>query len=127
MIGRNLDTNHLSFHDDKTISRKHAELHLMSAAVVNENTSSMPAPSIIRLFVKDLGSKFGTSVNDQKIEANTMVEVASSGTIVKLGGSGCYLRLLNRSLSLCPTRLEKNEKAKLKVRYTNTVIVSSLD
>jgi hypothetical protein len=54
-------------------------------------------------------------MNDEKLEPNVPVDVPASGTIIKIGGGSSSIRLINKTLSLCPTRLDKQEKERLKV------------
>ena len=106
-----MDLN-LCFNDDKSISRKHAELHLQ------------PATDALRpdhkLFVKDLGSKFGTFLNDERLPANQMVEIKADEGMIRLGANQTFIRVARRTFQLCGTRLEKAEKTQLK-QYTKLI------
>lgn len=65
----------------------------------------------------DLGSKFGTFINERKLEPNLMHELLPDQiNHVKLGVMETHLRIYSEKLSFCVSRLEKSEREKVKVR-----------
>lgn len=80
--------------------------------LIVENTLSGPC-----LFVKDLGSRFGTFLNDVKLVPDQNIPVTSTGGFLKLGAGTTTLSLFRYNISFCMTRLEKQEKERLKVSY----------
>lgn len=66
--------------------------------------------------VVDLGSKFGSILNDRKLDANQVYELTLDRVnVLKLGVMETTLRIYSESLSFCISRLEKAEKEKVKV------------
>ncbi len=59
-----------------------------------------------RLFVVDVGSKFGTTVNGVKLQANVRREL-SEGDLVILGASTCTLRVDFRPIVVCASGLSQ--------------------
>eukprot|EP01038_Epipyxis_sp_PR26KG_P004168 gene4168-5932_t len=113
MIGR-APENGLSFPHDKSISRNHAEIRI--------------DPSNQAISIVDLGSKFGTIVNSTKLETNIPFVIDSNDTsfLLKLGAMGLIIRISRRKWSFCMTRLEKNDKDRLRknVKRINGSIVT---
>ena len=99
-MGRGVD-NEISFPNDKSISRCHAELHLNRDAAKPE------------LHLIDVGSTYGTSVNGTKLTPKLSQNI-SNGVAVCLGPT-TKLRLFFSPFLLCITRLERDEKEKVKV------------
>lgn len=104
-MGRNMEL-HLCFNEDKSISRKHAELHLQP--------STDPLRADHKLFVKDLGSKFGTFLNEERLPANQLVEIKDDDAMVRIGANQTFVRVTRKTFQFCGTRLDKAEKTKLK-------------
>ncbi len=67
------------------------------------------------LIVRDLDSRFGTSLNKAKLEPSKSFQVFGQQTVLGVGGSGTQMTLCNVTLSFCATRLDKQDKDKLKV------------
>jgi hypothetical protein len=117
VVGRmNQETCHISFQGEKSVSRKHAELLLHSG----------------RLYIVDLGSKFGTTLTPEAsvaaladrpaddplrddsssvtLQAHTQTEV-HSGDFVRFGASGsAYVRFVKRSMRFCFTRVDRGDR-----------------
>lgn len=98
-VGRNAGGNSISFDNDKSISRAHAEIELGP----NET-----------LLVKDLGSKFGTFL----VDGNDATRIGGPQQVVS-GQTFRFGALQSRvtfhfGISFCTTRLEKKDKEKLK-------------
>ena len=111
-IGRKAECN-ISFPNDKSVSRNHAEI------LIKEN----------RVYVSDFGSKFCSFI----ISGITKVQVAASvdltnklwvevkhNDIVQIGATVSRLRFRVVNVELCPTKLEKAEKEELK-RLSNSL------
>lgn len=99
-MGRNVDASSLSFDTDKSISRNHAEISLSEDGT---------------LTVRDMGSKFGTFVEVPgaepiKIVSHTVV----SGQTIQFGALHSKVTFHLAKFSFCTTRLEKQDKEKLK-------------
>jgi predicted component of type VI protein secretion system len=99
-VGRNADGSSVSFDNDKSISRNHAEV------VLQEDGS---------LMVRDLGSKFGTFVEAPgaeplKIQSHILV----SGQTCLFGALHSRITFHTTKFSFCTTRLERPDKEKLK-------------
>ncbi len=83
----------------------------------NDGTDNcISAPQFPKVAVKDLNSKFGTYINNERLSPALLVDIPVTGTVIKIGGGCSYIRIAYKTLSLCPTRLDKQEKEKLKVR-----------
>jgi hypothetical protein len=61
----------------------------------------------------DLKSTLGTFLNGERIVSNQKIEIFS-GSLLKFGNENTTVRILFMRYKFCPTRLEKNEKEKLK-------------
>lgn len=61
----------------------------------------------------DLGSRFGTSNNGSKLQANTPISIYS-GMVVKFGATNAKVRFVRKQLSFCMTRLDKSDKDRMK-------------
>jgi pSer/pThr/pTyr-binding forkhead associated (FHA) protein len=101
----------LVFLDDKSISRKHLEFFI-------ENTQNGS-----NLYLKDLNSRFGSFLNDAQLPGDKSILVSTTEAVLKLGAGTTTIRLIKKTFSLCPTRLEKPEKERLKV----TIILTSFE
>jgi FHA domain len=100
-IGRK-DDNGLSFPADQSISRAHAEVHISGS----------------QASLKDLGSKFGTTLTntDNGIPfafSVTPTELVS-GQLVTFGRVASTVRFVRVLVNVCVTRLDKKEKEKVK-------------
>ena len=102
VIGRAVDLD-LSFADDKSISRKHIEMTISDQG----------------LWVKDLNSRFGSTLNDQKLSPDIAIPLNQLHSVLKLGAMRTVIEIINYSFFFCTTRLEKGEKEKLKVITNN--------
>ncbi|XP_045771341.1 nibrin [Maniola jurtina] len=103
-IGRSADAQNCNFAipEDQSISRKHATLFL------SENT----------LYVKDLGSKYGTYVNNsEKIEENVMIKLNSTD-VVKFGKISCVWKVQEINFVTCTSTLKGENLQNLKVLLT---------
>ena len=108
-MGRGVD-NEISFPNDKSISRCHAELHLSKDSAKPE------------LQVMDVGSTYGTSINGVKLTPK-LSQSLSNGMTVSLGPT-TKLRLLFSPFLLCITRVEREEKEKVKVHQRKALIIA---
>ena len=63
--------------------------------------------------MKDLNSKFGTFINGSKIPPNENIQI-EKGKIITFGALGCKIKISRCHLSFCMTRLEKQDKDRLK-------------
>ena len=96
ILGRKIDCD-VSLPDDKSISRKHAEIHV--------------GQHVVR--IKDLNSTFGSYVDGRKLSPNELFEI-HEGSIIKFGNESTCCRIKRPSLRFCATRLEKIDKDKIK-------------
>lgn len=112
-IGRSVE-NSLVFSADKSISRVHAEL------VVDKEIGSI---SIV-----DLASRYGSSANGVKIQANVPFQV-ENGVVARFGVGNVRIRFVKRYYAFCTTRLEKPDKDRLKrcAKAMNGRIVSQVE
>lgn len=101
-MGRALDCA-ISVTSDRSISRLHAELQITQSS------------SGTKLYLVDLGSKFGTFVNDERITPNTPIEMKGSEVKVAIGGTGTVIHLIWKEIRICMTRVDKKEKEMVKV------------
>ena len=98
---------HVSFPDDKSVSRSHAEIRVEDG----------------KLFLVDLKSTFGTRVGSKKIDPNTPIELTSAnssrGVSISFGNgiSRVRIRPLWTKYLLTPSRLDKAEKEQYKVSF----------
>lgn len=100
-IGRKADTSDISFPNDKSISREHAQ-------IIIEGSNS--------LYVIDAGSKFRTYVNGTipcLKDTRCQLSVEQNNTIT-FGANGSKIVTKRLTILCCPTRLEKVEKDRLK-------------
>lgn len=93
----------MSFPADQSISRAHAEVHISGS----------------RAFLKDLGSKFGTTLSQTNsgipyVFSESPTELVSD-QLVTFGRVTSMVRFVNVFLSFCVTRLDKKEKEKVKL------------
>ncbi|XP_034830365.1 nibrin [Maniola hyperantus] len=101
IIGRSADAQNCNFAipEDQSISRKHATLF------ISDNT----------LYVKDLGSKYGTYVNNsEKIEENVMIKLNSTD-VVKFGKISCVWKVQEINFVTCTSTLKGENLQNLKV------------
>ena len=96
-VGRR-EENCISFPADQSISRTHAEIHINGS----------------KAFLKDLGSKYGTTFvqinsNELPIVSGSLSDLVS-GQVVNFGRMASTVRFLFECLSFCATRLDKKEK-----------------
>lgn len=105
IIGRSLESD-IIFPSDRSISRKHAEISF------NSTTTST------YIYIKDLKSTIGTFINGDKINSNENISL-KSGDLIKFGNEHTIVRIIQFKFKFCPTRLEKNEKEKLKLITNN--------
>ncbi|CAM9128189.1 unnamed protein product, partial [Laminaria digitata] len=96
----------ISFADDRSVSRKHAEVR------VGPNPGSNPSQQPI--WVKDVGSKLKTSVNGTDTGGANIEVSLKEGDLVKVGTTASVLRLRFQALRLCGTQLSSEDKAELK-------------
>ncbi len=96
-VGRSAD-NTISFPSDKSISRLHVEFSVISATKIS---------------LTDSASRFGTSINENKLPPNQEVAI-EPGTIVKFGAVNSRIHFVKYKFSFCITRLEKPDKDRLK-------------
>ena len=116
-IGRKPECD-ISFENDKSVSRNHAELKL--------NTDGT-------LSIIDLNSKFSTyvtSLEDGKkvnIKNNSNMTMLHNGDIIQIGACGSKIEIIQISYQFCPTKLNKQEKEQLKLfaKYLKSRVVSS--
>ncbi len=105
LVNRDNNSDFPFFTDDKTLSRKHAEIHLTS-----------DKSGVSHLYIVDLGSKFNTFIGtefDQAINPNDKVEVYD-GQCVRFGTGFSIIKFRKWCLSLCLTGLNKQEKMGIK-------------
>eukprot|EP00903_Cladosiphon_okamuranus_P009073 g8674.t1 len=95
----------ISFPDDRSVSRKHAEVRVGRAG--NE-------PGNQPIWVKDVGSKLKTFVNGTDTGEAQAEVTLKDGDKVKLGTTNSVMRLRYQALRLCGTSLSPEEKAELK-------------
>lgn len=102
-IGRGPD-NCIHFECDKSISRNHCEIYILTDGV----------------HVKDLGSKFGTFICDATSSDN-VIRISSEfqtkmlpGQKLHLGAQGTNIEFFHQKLTFCLTRMEKMDKERLK-------------
>lgn len=98
LIGRTADLD-VSFAEDKSISRKHAELNVNGEV----------------LTLVDCGSKFGTAVNDVTMQPNSSLIITSDPSVIRFGANNSHLIVRKVSFRFCFTQLEKAEKELVKV------------
>ncbi len=109
LVNRDKNSDFPFFVDDKTISRKHAEIHIKS-----DNDGRLC------LYVVDLGSKFNTFIGpefNKAINPNEMVEIYDQQE-VRFGTGSSVIKFSRWCLSFCLTGLNKQEKLNLKVLAT---------
>ena len=96
-VGRR-DDNCISFPADQSISRTHAEIHINGS----------------KAFLKDLGSKYGTTFVQTDSSESSLISGSLSGLIsgqvVNFGRMASSVRFLFQCVSFCATRLDKKEK-----------------
>lgn len=101
IIGRSVDAQNCNFAipDDQSISRKHATLFISDNA----------------LYLKDLGSKYGTYVNNsEKIEENVMTKLNSTD-VVKFGKIGSVWKVQEIKFITCTSTLKGENLQNLKI------------
>ncbi|XP_050346235.1 nibrin [Nymphalis io] len=99
-VGRSLDGQNCNFAitDDPSISRKHATI-LISEGV---------------LYLKDLGSKYGTFVNNSdKIEHNKMIKL-NCNDVIKFGKMSCVWKVQQINFITCTSTLKGENLQSLK-------------
>ena len=101
-IGRR-EENCLSFPSDGSISRNHAEIHI----------------DCDRAFIKDLGSKFGTTIrcNESGIPRNAGCDLLEikSGQEATFGRLSATVRFMKVCITICITRLDKKGKREVEL------------
>ncbi|XP_039754041.1 nibrin [Pararge aegeria] len=105
IIGRSVDAQNCNFAipDDQSISRKHATLFISERA----------------LYIKDLGSKYGTYVNNsEKIEENVMLKLNSTD-VVKFGKIGSIWKVQEINFTTCTSTLKGENLQNLKTLITS--------
>ena len=118
LVNRDKNSDFPFFVDDKTLSRKHAEIRL-----VTDNNG------VSRLYIVDLGSKFNTFIGaeldqynnvkfDQAINPNEKVEVYD-GQKIRFGTGSSIIKFKKWCLSFCLTGLNKQEKMGIKALVSN--------
>lgn len=134
-IGRAPD-NHFVLSTDKSVSRYHAEIRINTNSNSNSNSSRNTKSSnnydntITSLQLVDLGSRFGTIINNQKLEPNSSQYIDSNTVIViGAGNSASKIRIVFYKLKICTTRLTKVEKEKLKcyLQLMNGILIQNID
>ncbi|XP_047529647.1 nibrin [Vanessa atalanta] len=99
-IGRSLDGQNCNFAitDDPSISRKHATLLILEGV----------------LYLEDLGSKYGTFVNNSdKIEHNKMIKL-SCNDVIKFGKMNCVWKVQKINLITCTSTMKGENLQSLK-------------
>ncbi|XP_046959490.1 nibrin [Vanessa cardui] len=99
-VGRSLDGQNCNFAipDDPSISRKHATLSLLEDV----------------LYLEDLGSKYGTFVNNSdKIEHNKMIKI-SCNDVIKFGKMSCVWKVQKINLITCTSTMKGENLQSLK-------------
>ena len=96
IIGRAEDCD-ICILNDKSISRKHLKL-----CIIGDDA-----------YVTELGSKFGTKIDGIDCKKDDKIRL-KEGQIIQIGISGSKVTLQRYFLNLCPTKLDKQEKEKLK-------------
>jgi hypothetical protein len=98
-IGRSVETSNITFENDKSISRNHAEIRISSSC----------------LAIVDMGSKFGTfgMSGDEKFSSH-IEYVVKNGDVVRFGALQSKVRFWQETILFCATRLEKCDKERLK-------------
>nr|XP_026488247.1 nibrin [Vanessa tameamea] len=99
-IGRSLDGQNCNFAitDDPSISRKHATLLILEGV----------------LYLEDLGSKYGTFVNNSdKIEHNKMLKL-SCNDVIKFGKMNCVWKAQKINLITCTSTMKGENLQSLK-------------
>lgn len=104
VVGRAIGLD-ISFSEDKSISRNHAELHLTS-----DLDGSEPYVSLV-----DAGSRYGTYVDGVKMEPNGTIRLSSNECVVRLGSNKCCIVVKKQVFRFCFTQLDKAEKDLVKV------------
>lgn len=103
MIGRSVNAD-LAFAEDMSISRHHAYLEV-------ESTSS--GEKIMT--VQDAGSRYGTSINGTKMEANGKLSLNNIRHLIRFGANQGTIVVQPMNLRFCFSQLDKSEKELLKV------------
>ncbi|XP_023947038.2 nibrin [Bicyclus anynana] len=105
IIGRSVDAQNCNFAipSDQSISRKHAILLISERA----------------LYLKDLGSKYGTYVNNsEKIEENVLTKLNSTD-VVKFGKMGSIWKVQEINFVTCTSTLKGENLQNLKILITS--------
>jgi hypothetical protein len=103
MIGRSVNAD-LAFDEDMSISRHHAYLEV-------ESTSS--GEKIVT--VQDAGSRYGTSINGTKMEANGKLSLKNIRHLIRFGANQGTIVVQPMNLRFCFSQLDKSEKELLKM------------
>ncbi|CAB3224132.1 unnamed protein product [Arctia plantaginis] len=102
IIGRSIDNQvcHFAIPDDPSISRKHASLSVRNNTVI----------------LQDLGSRYGTFVNDSvdKAEVNVAIQLKEKD-IIKFGKMNSVWKVNNLNLNTCTSTLKGENLQKLKL------------
>ncbi|KAJ1390368.1 SMAD/FHA domain-containing protein, partial [Ochromonadaceae sp. CCMP2298] len=100
-VGRAPD-NSIQFESDKSISRLHAQIVLNSG----------PLSDDIKLI--DLGSRFGSAVDGERVLPNTPFAL-QQGSRIKFGASSLRVQIVRQQLRLCmSSRLDRAQKDRLR-------------
>ena len=75
---------------------------------------STERPGDSSVFLKDLNSKFGTFLNEQRVTGGQMIEIKAEDATIRIGANQTFLHIHKKTLQVCGTRLDKQEKTKLK-------------
>eukprot|EP01041_Mallomonas_annulata_P013822 gene13822-29401_t len=95
-VGRKVDCD-ISFPNDKSISRQHANI------IIEKN----------EIYLVDLGSKFHTYIGGDVCPKDEK-KLIKVGDIIKFGAQENKIIVKKLNLEVCVTRLEKSDKDKLK-------------
>lgn len=131
-LGRSVEGD-IVFPSDRSISRKHAQLILPPSS---STTTSHDNDKTI--FLIDLKSTLGTYLNGTRIPSKEQIPLSCSPgnghphghkNLIKLGNEQTTIQVYHVSYKFCSTRLEKNDKEKLKsfIKFLNGEIVKQVE
>nr|XP_032521199.1 nibrin isoform X1 [Danaus plexippus plexippus]XP_032521206.1 nibrin isoform X2 [Danaus plexippus plexippus] len=100
IVGRSLDGQNCNFAipDDPSISRKHATLFIKDGC----------------LYVKDVGSKYGTFINNSEKVEPDHVKILNCNDIIKFGKLGCVWKACKIDFITCSSTLKGENLLNLK-------------
>lgn len=108
LIGRSA-TAQLSFGEDMSISRSHGQFEV----------EMDPATGIKTIFLKDSGSRYGTTVDGVKMAANDKIPLNAPDHQIRLGANQGTIMLRVADFRFCFSQLDRGEKEELKVFITS--------